>query len=52
MVIARLSEFSEHASTNPEKIASFEQYRRSIKDVEVITFDELYERACFIVEDR
>ncbi|MEV7242835.1 hypothetical protein AB0N92_16520 [Streptomyces sp. NPDC093248] len=31
---------------------SFEQYRRSIQDVEVITFDELYERACFIVEDR
>ncbi|WP_159039822.1 hypothetical protein [Streptomyces sp. TP-A0356] len=30
---------------------TFEQYRRSIQDVEVITFDELYERACFIVED-
>ncbi|WP_433052732.1 Shedu anti-phage system protein SduA domain-containing protein [Dactylosporangium sp. CS-033363] len=52
LVIGRLSEFSEHGSTNPEKISSFEQYRRSIQDVEIITFDELYERACFIVEDR
>jgi hypothetical protein len=52
LVIGRLSEFAVGGSTNPEKIASFEQYRRSIQDVEVITFDELYERACFIVEDR
>ncbi|MDI6099225.1 DUF4263 domain-containing protein [Actinoplanes sp. NEAU-A12] len=52
LVIGRLSEFSERGSTNPERIASFEQYRRSIQDVEIITFDELYERACFIVEDR
>ena len=52
LVIGHLGEFSERGSTNPEKIASFDQYRRSIQDVEVITFDELYERACFIVEDR
>ncbi len=52
VVIGSLTEFSERGSTNPEKITSFEQYRRSIQDVEVITFDELYERACFIVEDR
>lgn len=51
LVIGSLNEFSVHGSTNPEKITSFEQYRRSIQDVEVITFDELYERACFIVED-
>ncbi|WP_264372785.1 MULTISPECIES: Shedu anti-phage system protein SduA domain-containing protein [Streptomyces] len=52
LVIGSLSEFTERGATNPEKMASFEQYRRSIQDVEVITFDELYERACFIVEDR
>lgn len=51
LVIGSLSEFTDRGSTNPEKIASFEQYRRSIQDVEVITFDELYERACFIVKD-
>ncbi|TDC75228.1 Shedu anti-phage system protein SduA domain-containing protein [Streptomyces hainanensis] len=51
LVIGSLSEFTDRGATNPEKITSFEQYRRSIQDVEVITFDELYERACFIVED-
>ncbi|MER5871801.1 Shedu immune nuclease family protein [Streptomyces sp. NPDC002044] len=52
LVIGTLSEFTERGAANPEKNTSFEQYRRSIQDVEVITFDELYERACFIVEDR
>ncbi|UIX29905.1 Shedu immune nuclease family protein [Streptomyces sp. GQFP] len=52
LVIGSLTEFTDRSATNPEKITSFEQYRRSIQDVEVITFDELYERACFIVEDR
>ncbi|TXL87236.1 Shedu anti-phage system protein SduA domain-containing protein [Streptomyces sp. IB2014 016-6] len=52
LVIGSLSEFTSSGATNPEKISSFEQYRRSIQDVEVITFDELYQRACFIVEDR
>ncbi|MFD3380977.1 MULTISPECIES: Shedu anti-phage system protein SduA domain-containing protein [unclassified Streptomyces] len=52
LVIGSLSEFTDGGAANPEKITSFEQYRRSIQDVEVITFDELYQRACFIVEDR
>ncbi|MGV9248749.1 Shedu anti-phage system protein SduA domain-containing protein [Streptomyces sp. NPDC003710] len=52
LVIGSLSELTDGGAANPEKITSFEQYRRSIQDVEVITFDELYERACFIVEDR
>ncbi|WP_435190580.1 hypothetical protein [Streptomyces sp. bgisy126] len=41
-----------NGAVNPEKINSFELYRTSIQDVEIITFDELYQRACFIVEDR
>ncbi|MFE3197854.1 Shedu anti-phage system protein SduA domain-containing protein [Embleya sp. NPDC059237] len=52
LVIGSLEELADRGSANPEKITSFEQYRRSIQDVEVITFDELYERTCFIVEDR
>ncbi|MEU7317292.1 Shedu anti-phage system protein SduA domain-containing protein [Streptomyces sp. NPDC007083] len=52
LVIGSLREFTDCGATNREKITSFEQYRRSIQDVEVLTFDELYERACFIVEDR
>ncbi|MDX3549221.1 DUF4263 domain-containing protein, partial [Streptomyces europaeiscabiei] len=52
LVIGSLNEFTNGGAANPEKMTSFEQYRRSIQDVEVITFDEIYERACFIVQDR
>lgn len=51
-MIGNLSEFTDGGAVNAEKITSFEQYRRSVQDVEVITFDELYQRACFIVVDR
>lgn len=52
LVIGSLREFIHNGAVNPEKISSFELYRTSIQDVEIITFDELYQRACFIVEDR
>lgn len=52
VVIGSLREFTHNGAVNPEKISSFELYRTSIQDVEIITFDELYQRACFIVEDR
>ncbi|MFJ1562496.1 Shedu anti-phage system protein SduA domain-containing protein [Streptomyces mirabilis] len=52
VVIGSLREFTDNGAVNPEKINSFELYRTSIQDVEIITFDELYQRACFIVEDR
>jgi len=51
VVIGSLREFTHNGAVNPEKMSSFELYRTSIQDVEIITFDELYERACFIVED-
>ncbi|MCD9587781.1 DUF4263 domain-containing protein [Streptomyces sp. 8ZJF_21] len=51
VVIGSLREFTQNGAVNPEKMSSFELYRTSIQDVEIITFDELYERACFIVED-
>ncbi|MEU9413746.1 Shedu anti-phage system protein SduA domain-containing protein, partial [Streptomyces sp. NPDC048281] len=51
VVIGSLREFTHNGDVNPEKMSSFELYRTSIQDVEVLTFDELYERACFIVED-
>ncbi|MFI6586057.1 Shedu anti-phage system protein SduA domain-containing protein [Embleya sp. NPDC050493] len=51
VVIGSLREFTHNGNVNPEKMSSFELYRTSIQDVETITFDELYERACFIVED-
>lgn len=52
VVMGSLREFTHNGAVNPEKINSFELYRTSIQDVEIITFDELYQRACFIVEDR
>lgn len=52
VVIGSLREFTHNGAVNPQKINSFELYRTSIQDVEIITFDELYQRACFIVEDR
>lgn len=33
-----------------EKVETFESYRRGLNNPEIITFDELYERARFIVE--
>ena len=35
---------------NRKKIQTFEAYRRNLHNPEIITFDELYERAKFIVE--
>jgi hypothetical protein len=34
------------------KIKTFELFRRDSRNVEIITFDELYERACFIVHEK
>nr|WP_237683481.1 Shedu immune nuclease family protein [Nocardiopsis sinuspersici] len=52
LVVGNLAEFRVDGALNPEKMSSFELYRSSIRDVEIITFDELYERARFIVSDR
>lgn len=34
------------------KQETFELFRRDSRNIEIITFDELYERACFIVNDK
>lgn len=49
VVIGNLQEFVTEHGVNKEKLRSFELYRSSLKDVEIITFDELYERSRFIV---
>lgn len=51
VVAGMTSEFLVDTDANPEKVAAFELYRRSISDVEIITFDELYARARFIIHD-
>ncbi|TFD99080.1 DUF4263 domain-containing protein [Dysgonomonas capnocytophagoides] len=49
LVIGSLSEFITEFGINKEKLRSFELYRKNIINPEIITFDELYERAKYIV---
>lgn len=51
VVVGKTDQFETSNGLNREMVASFELYRRSLNDVELITFDELYQRACFIVQD-
>ena len=50
LVIGRLDEFHTSKGLNMEKYRSFELFRRNTTRPEILTFDELYERARFIVE--
>ncbi|NOU18787.1 MAG: DUF4263 domain-containing protein [Bacteroidales bacterium] len=49
LVIGNLDEFSNEHGINKNKYRSFELYRKNTSNPEIITFDELYERAKFIV---
>ena len=49
LVIGSLQQFVGEHGPNQEKYRSFELYRRNTVTPEIITFDELYERAKFIV---
>jgi hypothetical protein len=51
VIAGTLDELTRDGSVHPEHYRSFELYRRSIKDVEVIAFDELLARARFIAQD-
>jgi Domain of unknown function (DUF4263) len=50
LIIGSHSEFISATGENREKYSSFELYRKNIINPEIITFDELYERARFIVQ--
>lgn len=53
LIIGSLNEFrNKEGDIHEEKFSSFELFRKSISDVEIITFDELYERANAIVNKR
>jgi hypothetical protein len=49
LVIGSLDEFVREGGPHVPKFESFERFRRSIRDPEIITFDELYERAAMSV---
>ncbi len=50
VVIGKLDDFKTETGINYEKLSSFELYRQQVSGIEIVTFDELYERAKFIVE--
>lgn len=50
LVVGSLNEFKVENGINSEKYRSFELFRRNTNRPEIITFDELYHRAKFIVE--
>ncbi|MCJ8327218.1 MAG: DUF4263 domain-containing protein [Campylobacterales bacterium] len=53
LILGSLSEFkNKEGHIHDDKFSSFELFRRSISDVEIITFDELYERANAIVNKK
>jgi len=49
LVIGSLGEFEGEHGVNIDKYRSFELYRKNTMNPEIITFDELYERAKYIV---
>lgn len=51
VVAGRQSEFRAEHGVNAEKYSSFEVFRRNLISPEIITFDELFERAEFIVDN-
>lgn len=50
LVIGSLEEFSSEHGVNRDQLRSFELFRKNTINPEIITFDELYERARFIVQ--
>ncbi|HDO06102.1 MAG TPA: DUF4263 domain-containing protein [Bacteroidetes bacterium] len=49
LVIGSMQEFSTEEGVNKDKLRSFELLRKNTVNPEILTFDELYERAKFIV---
>jgi hypothetical protein len=50
LVVGNLDQFVGDHGVNEEQHRSFELFRRNTATPEIITFDELYERARFIVQ--
>lgn len=50
IVIGSLNQFVTEHGVNQEQLRSFEIYRTSITGIEILTFDEIYERSKFIVD--
>lgn len=52
VLIGNLNEFIVDGKINEIKFSSFEMFRKSLKNIEIITYDELYERAFYICHNK
>lgn len=50
LVVGSLEQFAAESGVNEPKFTGFELFRRQLVSPEIVTFDELYERARFIAE--
>jgi hypothetical protein len=50
VIVGRLSELLTQEGLNRPKFRAFELYRKNLLQPEVLTFDELFHRAKYIVE--
>lgn len=48
ILIGNLNEFIKDNRINEIKFSSFEMFRKNLKNIDIITYDELYERAFYI----
>jgi len=48
VLIGNLNEFFIEEKINETKFSSFEMFRKNLKNIEIVTYDELYERAYYI----
>lgn len=52
VLIGNLKEFITDGKINEMKFSSFEMFRKNMKNIEIITYDELYQRAYHICHNR
>ena len=50
LVVGSLGQFQSEHGINSARYRAFEDFRRNLRQPEILTFDELYERARFIVD--
>ena len=52
VLIGSLNEFVIDGIINETKFSSFEMFRKSLRNIEILTYDELYERAFYICHNK
>ena len=52
VIVGNLDQLADRGEINSEKMTSFELFRRDHQGVEILTFDELYQRARYIVDSQ